>query len=96
MRRLLPVLLVTALLLLTASCAEVASMVVEDTLQAGLKSGQNNSSRTHTDNKREAKNIEKLKSEGKCPTCQGAGRTPDGRYTCETCKGTGKYESSNP
>ena len=29
--------------------------------------------------------------DGKCPICKGMGKTPDGLYTCETCKGTGKY-----
>ena len=35
---------------------------------------------------------EKLKQEGKCPSCKGFGKTPDGRYTCTVCNGTGKYQ----
>ena len=82
-----------ALMLLT-SCAEVASMIVEDELQRGLKGGQTNLRRTKADDKKLAKQEEQLKKEGKCPACKGMGRTPDGQYICETCKGTGKYEET--
>ena len=26
------------------------------------------------------------------PSCRGFGKTPDGRYTCTVCNGTGKYQ----
>jgi DnaJ-class molecular chaperone len=82
-------------LLMLTSCAEVASMLVEDELQRGLKSGQTNQRRTKADDKKLAKQEEQLKKEGKCPVCKGMGKTPDGLYVCETCKGTGKYEETN-
>ena len=82
-------------LLMLTSCAEVASMLVEDELQRGLKSGQTNQRRTKADDKKLAKQEELLKKEGKCPVCKGMGKTPDGLYVCETCKGTGKYEETN-
>ena len=46
------------------------------------------SKRQRTENQRQA---EQLKKEGKCPACKGAGKTPDGRYDCVRCNGTGKY-----
>ena len=82
-------------LLMLTSCAEVASMLVEDELQRGLKSGQTNQRRTKADDKKLAKQEEQLKKEGKCPVCKGMGKTPDGLYVCETCKGTGKNEETN-
>ena len=41
--------------------------------------------------KQDVKEREKLIQAGKCPTCKGMGKTPDGRYTCSACNGTGKY-----
>ena len=41
--------------------------------------------------KKLTKQEDTLKKEGKCPVCKGMGKTPDGLYVCETCKGTGKY-----
>jgi len=83
-----------ALIILT-SCAEITSILVEDHLQHGLESGQTNHQRTKADDKKLAKQQEQLKKEGKCPKCSGMGRTPDGQYICETCKGTGKYVETN-
>ena len=90
-KRLLPL---VALLILT-SCAEVASIIVEDEMQRGLQNGQTNQRRTKADDKKLAKQEETLKKEGKCPVCKGMGKTPDGLYVCETCKGTGKYVETN-
>jgi DnaJ-class molecular chaperone len=45
--------------------------------------------------KGQAKEAEKMKKDGKCPTCRGMGKTPDGRYVCTTCNGTGKYEPTD-
>ena len=42
--------------------------------------------------KERAKEAEKLKQQGKCPSCHGNGKSPDGRYTCPICNGTGKYQ----
>ena len=82
-------------LLMLASCADIASVIVEDELQRGLKNGQANQKRTKADDKKLTKQEEALKKEGKCPVCKGMGKTPDGQYVCETCKGTGKYEETN-
>ena len=50
----------------------------------------------HRSNEKQlAKKREQLKKEGKCPVCRGMGRTPDGQYICETCKGTGNYIETN-
>ena len=49
----------------------------------------------HNNEKQLAKKREQLKKEGKCPICSGMGKTPDGLYTCETCKGTGRYYETN-
>ena len=88
------ILSLTALLILT-SCAEVASIIVEDEMQRGLQKGQTNQRRTKADDKKLTKQEEQLKKEGKCPVCKGMGKSPDGLYICETCKGTGKYEETN-
>jgi len=42
-----------------------------------------------------AKEKERLKADGKCPVCSGVGRSPDGNYVCEACKGTGKYTNTD-
>jgi len=82
-------------LIILTSCAEVASTLVEGHLQYGLENGQTNHLRTKTDDKKLAKQQEQLKKDGKCPKCGGMGRTPDGQFICETCKGTGKYTETN-
>ena len=78
-------------LMMMTSCAEVASTIVEGGLRDSLESGQKNHPRTAADDKAENKKREQLKKEGKCPTCRGMGKTPDGKYECTVCKGTGKY-----
>ena len=47
---------------------------------------------SHLSAKAQEKEAERLKNEDKCLDCRGAGKTPDGRYTCTTCNGTGKYQ----
>jgi len=42
--------------------------------------------------KQQDKERERLIQAGKCPTCSGMGKTPDGSYTCMDCNGTGKYQ----
>ena len=56
------------------------------------KAFQNGQKSTNPDavNKEREKEAEKLKQQGKCPTCRGTGKSPDGRYTCSACNGTGK------
>ncbi len=80
---------VVVCLCLTTACNSVASLIVEDAMQSTMTNGQSQS-KTKRD-KANDKEAEQLKKEGKCPVCKGMGRTPDGLYTCETCKGTGKY-----
>ncbi len=46
----------------------------------------------HPSSKERAKEAEKLKQQGKCPSCHGNGKSPDGRYICSVCNGTGKYQ----
>lgn len=50
-----------------------------------------NSAKPSSSSKQDVKEREKLIQAGKCPTCKGMGKTPDGRYTCSACNGTGKY-----
>jgi RecJ-like exonuclease len=76
------------------SCAtvaqETANFFLENntsTLDLGKPRSKDNNS------KKQAKEEEQLKKEDKCPVCKGMGKTPDGMYTCETCKGTGKYNN---
>ena len=88
------ILSIIAILMLT-SCAEIASVIVEDEMQRGLQKGQTNQKRTKADDEKLTKQEEALKKEGKCPVCKGMGKTPDGLYVCETCKGTGKYVETN-
>lgn len=76
------------------SCSTLASMMVEDTMMAGLSNAKP-SSGAPPSQKTQDKEAERLKKEGKCPICRGMGKTPDGRYDCTTCNGTGKYQESS-
>ena len=85
------VLIVLLTVVVFESCAtiaqETANFFLEDnTSNVNLVGKPNNNN-----DKQLAKKQEQLKKEGKCPTCRGMGRTPDGQYICETCKGTGTY-----
>ena len=69
--------------------------VVSDTVEFGTynalqKAQKSNGARLNA--KQQAKETEKLRQEGKCPSCHGFGKTPDGRYTCTVCNGTGMYQ----
>ena len=80
---------------LTTACNSVASFLVEDTVQSAMESTMTNG-QTQSKTKRDKANdkeAERLMKEGKCPVCKGMGKTPDGMYTCESCKGTGKYNN---
>ena len=85
-------LMVLTLAVCLSSCGsfvgEVLAPTVTDT-QIGL-SGKGTSG-VATNSKQTAKEQEKLKKEGKCPVCRGAGKSPDGQFECTSCKGTGKY-----
>lgn len=71
-----------------ALVGEVLAPTVTDT-QIGL--GGKKTSGVTIDSKQTAKEQEKLKRDGKCPVCRGIGKSPDGKYECTSCKGTGKY-----
>ena len=74
------------------SSCDLANSIVEYDIQKGVNSmkpskGAALNSKTHE------KQAEQMKKEGKCPICHGAGKSPDGRYTCSACDGTGRYEA---
>ena len=68
---------------------ETANFFLEDN-SATINGGKKKNT-TGVSDKQIAKQQEQLKKEGKCPTCRGMGKTPDGLYECTVCKGTGKY-----
>lgn len=75
------------------SCSTIAQETANFFLEnnsATINSGKNKNT-TGVSDKQLAKQQDKLKTEGKCPTCRGMGKTPDGIYECTVCKGTGKY-----
>ena len=78
----------TLCLTLLTSCAEIVSTIVESDLRQGMQNGQKPKG-SHPSEKVMIKEQEQLKQSGKCPTCKGMGKTPDGRYNCSTCNGTG-------
>ena len=76
-----------------SSCTiqEIFSDTVEFEANKGLQKAQK-SKGSHPSAKQRAKEAERLKREGKCPSCRGFGKTPDGRYTCTVCNSTGLYK----
>ena len=75
-----------------SSCGSFVGEVLAPTVtdsQIGL--GGKKTSGGTANSKQTTKEQEKLKEEGKCPVCRGAGKSPDGQYECTSCKGTGKY-----
>lgn len=76
------------------SCSTLASMIVEDNLAYGLANAKPSSGAPQSQKSQE-KEAERLKKEGKCPICSGMGKTPDGRYDCTSCNGTGKYQEND-
>ena len=75
----------------SCSIQEIFSDTAEFEANKGLQKAQK-SKGSHPSAKQQAKEAERLKQEGKCPTCRGFGKTPDGRYTCAVCNGTGRYQ----
>ena len=75
----------------SCSIQEMFSDTVEFEANKGLQKAQKPKG-SHPSAKQEAKETERLKQEGKCPSCRGVGKTPDGRYTCTVCNGTGRYQ----
>ena len=75
----------------SCSIQEILSDTMEFEANKGLQKAQK-SKGSHPSAKQQAKETERLKQEGKCPSCRGFGKTPDGRYICTVCKGTGRYQ----
>ena len=93
MKKILALLIILAIgFLSSCTIQEIFSDIVEREAYNGLQSAQK-SKGAHPSAKQQAKEAEKLKQEGKCPSCRGFGKTPDGRYTCTVCNGTGLYQA---
>ena len=77
-----------------ASCSSFVSDWVIPSLEydanKGLESLEKSNSTGKSDSKKARKEQQKLKKEGKCLVCRGAGRSIDGKYVCTSCNGTGK------
>ena len=73
------------------SCADLFSSIVESDLTYAV----NKAKPTDAKSKKTVEKEEKqLKQQGKCPSCHGMGKTPDGLYDCPKCNGTGKINPS--
>lgn len=81
----------TMIVMSSCTIQEIMSDAIESRAYSGLQKAQK-SKGSHPSEKQQAKEAERLKQEGKCPSCRGAGKTPDGRYTCTVCNGTGQYQ----
>lgn len=80
---------------LLVSCAQILTeTLVQDPINYELnKKPTNPTGMSHREAKEKEKNQQELMKAGKCPDCNGIGKTPDGKNTCLTCNGTGKYSS---
>ena len=82
---------ITVSVLSSCSFQEIFSDTVETEISRSWQNAQKPKG-SHPNAKQQAKEAEQLKQEGKCPTCRGVGKTPDGRYTCTVCNGTGQFK----
>jgi DnaJ-class molecular chaperone len=82
---------------LMSSCI-VGEMITESAIENAVSpSSKKVTQAAHSKSKSmtiaEQKEREKLMNDGKCPDCRGMGKSPNGMTTCNTCKGTGKYQN---
>ena len=85
---------------LTLSSCSTVSEMASDLLLSDMASGALNAksssnkgtSLSRKERKEQEKEQERLKKEGKCTSCHGYGKTPDGRYICPACNGTGMLQ----
>ena len=75
------------------SCSTIASTLVEDAIQYSINESSK-SEALSTNPKTNNKERTKLMKDGKCPVCKGMGKSADGKYVCQACNGTGKYNET--
>ena len=97
MTKLVRLLIIAFCLPLMSSCI-VGEALVESAVESAVSPSsktitQASHGKSKTMTKNEQKEREKLMNEGKCPDCRGMGKTPDGKTSCNTCQGTGKYQT---
>ena len=81
-----------------SSCATIVEEVVSPLVSTDISQGVNNAkpgASKASQNKQKTKEEAKLIAAGKCTVCSGMGKSADGSYTCDACKGTGKYVETN-
>ncbi|MBO7559429.1 MAG: hypothetical protein J6T52_13195 [Bacteroidaceae bacterium] len=88
----LAILLLLSGVVCMSSCLSLVSDIIETDLSESLKKNAVKPKGSHPSSKQRAKEAEKFKQQGKCPSCQGIGKSPDGQYICPVCNGTGKYQ----
>ena len=77
-------------IILFSSCEIFTEALVEDTLNYAINGGYKGSTPL-SDGQTLTKQQRELIKQGKCPTCYGMGKSNDWSFTCQECKGTGKY-----